>query len=258
MADVKIIDTTSENISQFGMCGYKNLKNVGYLKKLDWTKERFNEGMKYKILFSEKDGAVGGIEYIPSEYAWRPVIADNYMFIHCIYIMKKEYKSVGYGQLLLDECISDAKKKKMNGVITITRKGTWMPSNDLFNKNGFEIVEKSEDGFELNVLTFKKTKSAPYFVKDKKSQLAKYKSGLYILTSQQCPYVDKAVTEITDVAKESYNLAPNIVDLKTSSEAKLNPSTFGVFSIVYNGEVVADHPISKRRFMNIMDKINSE
>ena len=61
---VTIIDTNESNIQNYGMCGYKNLKNEGYKRKVDWIKEQFKKGMKYKILFSEEYGAVGGIEYL--------------------------------------------------------------------------------------------------------------------------------------------------------------------------------------------------
>jgi len=116
MNEIKIITTSPDDIGTFAMCGYKNNKQEGYRRKVEWNKKRYAEGMRYKILHSEDQGAVGGIEYIPGEFTWRAVEAAGYMMIHCVYIMKKPYKGKGYGDLLLAECLKDAKKEKMFGV----------------------------------------------------------------------------------------------------------------------------------------------
>ncbi|MBT4728779.1 MAG: GNAT family N-acetyltransferase, partial [Bacteroidetes bacterium] len=65
MNEVKLIDTNASNAHTFSMCGYKNIKQTGYQKKIEWNIAQFEKGMKYKVLFSEQDGAIGAIEYIP-------------------------------------------------------------------------------------------------------------------------------------------------------------------------------------------------
>ena len=125
--DVKIVDTNLDNILEYGVCGYKNIKNEGLKRKIEWLKDRFSEGMKIKTLVSDKDGPQGLIEYLPGEYCWRPVEASGYMFIHCIFSgFKRAYKGKGYGSLLVEECLKDARKEKMHGVAVVTRKGGWM------------------------------------------------------------------------------------------------------------------------------------
>ena len=62
---VEIIDTNTENILEYGLCGYKDIKRSGYLEKIEWLRERFPEGMKIKTLYSDTDGTQGMIEYIP-------------------------------------------------------------------------------------------------------------------------------------------------------------------------------------------------
>ena len=102
MEGIEIIDTNADNILEYGVCGYKNIKRAGYLEKVEWLKERFQEGLKIKTLYTDKDGTQGMIEYIPGEYCWRPVDAGGCMLIHCIFSgSKKIYKGKGYGSLLL-------------------------------------------------------------------------------------------------------------------------------------------------------------
>ena len=98
MDEIEIIDTTTDNIGDYPPKCFLNPKNEGYLKKLEWLRERFSEGLKIKQLYSEKERkCIGFIEYVPGEYAWRAVDAEGYMFIHCMWISQNKYKGKGYG-----------------------------------------------------------------------------------------------------------------------------------------------------------------
>jgi hypothetical protein len=57
--NISIIDTSWENILEYGVCGYKSMKRPGYPEKIEWLKDRFQEGLKIKTLYSEKDGTQG-------------------------------------------------------------------------------------------------------------------------------------------------------------------------------------------------------
>ncbi len=256
MENVRIINTNESNIHEYAMCGYKNIKQEGYRRKIEWLKDRFAEGMKHKVLVSEKDGAVGAIEYVPGEYTWRAIEANGYMIIHCIYIMSRKYKGEGWGERMLEECLKDAQKENMFGVAVVTRKGTWMASKELFIKNGFEIVDKAPPDFELLVKKINKDAPPPKFKGDWEKRLHKYDKGLVIFSSDQCPYTAKAIQEISETAEENYGIKPNIIELKESRDARdKSPCAFGTFCMVYNGKLIAEHPISKTRFKNIMNKI---
>jgi len=254
MEKIEIVDTNAGNISEYGFCGYKSIKQEGYKRKIDWLKQRFSEGMKFKVLYSAKEKAVGFIEYIPGKYTWRAVEAGGYMVIHCMAIMKRKYKGKGYGQLLLQHCLQDARKEKTRGVVVVARKGTWMAGKELFLKNGFEVVDQAPPDFELLVKKFGNAPS-PEFKGDWGKRLSKYNKGLTIIRSDQCPYVAKSVKEISETAQKKYGIKPNIIELKTCKQAQIAPSAFAIFGIVYDGKLLAEHPISNTRFKNIMDKI---
>jgi hypothetical protein len=254
MEEIKIIDTNAANVHLYGMCGFKNIKQEGYQRKIEWLKKRYAEGLKYKILYSNEDGAVGGIEYIPGEYSWRPLEAEKYMFVHCIFIVPKKYKEKGFGVMLLDEVWKDARKQEMYGVAAVAREGTWMVGKELLLKGGFKIVDTAPPDFTLLARKFDKSSPSPRFTMEWKDRLADYKSGLFIFNSDQCPHTAKAVQEISLTAEEMYGIKPNLIEMVSYEEAQNSPSPFGTFCIVYNGELIADHPISNRRFMNIMNK----
>jgi len=227
---VKIIDTNLDNILEYGICGYKNIKHEGLRRKIEWLKDRFLEGMKIKTLYSDEDGTQGMIEYIPGEYSWRPVEASGYMFIHCIFVgFKRAYKEKGYGSLLVDECLEDARKENRHGVAVVTREGGWMADTRLFARKGFEVVDTAPPDFKLLVKKFNQNTPAPKFKGDWEKKLSQYSTGLTIIE-------------------------PKIVELRSCQDAQNSPCAFGSFCMVYNGKVVAEVPISNTRFANIMNK----
>jgi hypothetical protein len=254
MREARIIDMNAENIFDYGFCGTKNIKHEGCRRKAEWFKKRLAEGMKYKVLYSEEKGMIGLIEYIPGEYAWRAVEAVGYMVIHCLCIFYKPYREKGAATEMIDECIKDAKKEKKHGVAVVTRDGAWMAGKGVFVKKGFEVLDKAEPDFELLVKKFKKDAPTPKFRGNWETVLAKYKRGLTIFWSDQCPYIAKSIHEIRETIKKKYGIKANIIEMKDHKQAQNAPSPYAIFSLIYDGELLAFHPISNKRFMNIMDK----
>lgn len=62
MSSSQIIETDADNVGGCGHCGNKNAKNLGHRRKTNWLKERYGEGLRYKVLRSEEGGDIGMIE----------------------------------------------------------------------------------------------------------------------------------------------------------------------------------------------------
>jgi len=255
MDDIQILDLTPDNIADYGVCGYKDVKkHLELRKKIEWFKEYYPKGLRIKALVSKQGGYQGMLEYIPGKFAHRPVDAEGYMFIHCIFVgFKKEFKGKGYASALIDECIKEAKNANMQGVAVVTRKGSFMAKKDIFVKKGFVIVDQAEPDFELLVLKFNPNAANPKF-RNMKIHLEKYRKGLFIIRSVQCPYTEKNVNAILESAKAKFDLKANLIDLQDSNEVQQSPCAFGTFCIIYDGEIISHHPISNTRFENIMKK----
>src|SRR5512140_800075 len=133
MSDYQIIDTDAENIDGCSLCGNKNANNLGRRRKANWLKERYTEGLRYKVLRSAKFGDIGMIEYALGNHAWRPVEAADYLVIHCLLVIGK-HKGKGLGSLLLDSCLEDAEKRICRGVAVVTSSDSLMAGSDLFIK----------------------------------------------------------------------------------------------------------------------------
>ena len=248
MDHLKIIEVDENNAVEEGLFCVKNPKYDGFQLKLDWLIERWNEGLKLKILKKGND-KIGFIEYIPGEYAWRPVQAKNYLFIHCLMVFGKNNYHLGNGSQLINECINDAKKMNKAGVVVMASKGTWMADKSIFLKNGFSLID-SKDRFDLLVYKFNEAPD-PVF-NDWHQQINKYQ-GLNLLYSNQRPLFSKSVEEMKQTAKK-YGLHLKVVVLKTAQESQLAPTGYGTYSLVYNGKLLSDHYISNTRFKNILNK----
>ncbi|MGD8451923.1 MAG: GNAT family N-acetyltransferase [Phycisphaerae bacterium] len=249
MTDVQIIDTDAATVGEHAFCGFKDPRSEGHKRKTAWLKQRFTEGLRFKVL--QVDGVDAGmIEYAPGEHTWRPIEAVGYLVIHCIMINRKEYKGHGYGLRLVEECVSDARRAGKHGVAVVTSRGTWMASPEVFLRNGFKCVDTAPPSFELLARKLRKAPS-PTFRTGWEDTLRQCGSGLTIITSDQCPCIAKAIGDIRQACR-TLRIRPKVVELTTGEEARAAPSAYGIFNVIYKGRVVADHPISSTRFLNIM------
>jgi GNAT superfamily N-acetyltransferase len=249
MSDYQIIDTNAHNIAGCSLCGNKNANNLGRRRKTDWLKKRYAEGLRYKVLRSREFGDIGMIEYAPGRHAWRPVAAEGYLVIHCLMVSRR-HQGKGLGTLLLGSCLRDAQKSKCRGVAVVTSSDSFMAGSDLFLKAGFVAVDRIGP-YELLVKKLQKTAPDPRFIVATERLCKRYRKGLTILAADQCPYAAKSVERIAAAAR-TLGLEPKVVRVGSAKASRELPTPYGVFSILYEGKLIAARPISATRFMNIM------
>lgn len=252
---MNIVEVTSANLSERGFfCYMSKRKSEGYQRKLKWLKDRFDEGMKIKML-DLRQGGRGFIEYIPGKYAWRAVNADGFMFIHCIWVAGKS-RGKGYSTQLLSECFKDAERAGMKGVAVVTSEGNWLVGRKFFLMQSFESVDRSPP-FELMVRKFG-TAPPPSFSGDFEKRLKTYGRELTIIRSDQCPYVDAAVGAALEAAEE-LGIPTKVIELENSKDVReLSPSPYGVFGIVYDGRLVSYHSVAKKELMTRLGSLKKE
>jgi len=150
--------------------------------------------------------------------------------------------------------LKDARKENMHGVAVVTREGPFMAGKGLFVKKDFDVVDTAPPDFELLVKKFSQDAPTPQFKRDWEKRLNQNSNGLIIFQSDQCPYLAKCIPEISETAEKVYGIKPKIIELRSCQDVQNSPCAFGSFCIMYDGRVVAEHPISKARFRNIMNK----
>lgn len=116
---MEYIRVTNDNIEKEHICcAISNNKDIQVSSKKAWLQERFNEGL---VFLKSKERGKCFIEYIPAENAWNPIIANDYMYINCLWVAGS-FKGHGYSTDLLNACIEDCKSKGKKGYVSIFQK----------------------------------------------------------------------------------------------------------------------------------------
>ena len=228
----EFINLTSENIADEHLCCIiRNRKpHPGVEAKREWLSERIKEGHVLRKLDAK---AAVFIEYAPLEMAWTPVVGANYYYIYCLWVAG-EYKGKGYGAALMEYCIEDAKAKGKSGICMLgaQKQKNWLSNQAFAKKYGFEIVDFTEDGYELLALSFDGT--TPKFTeKARKQQIDSQKFTIYYST--QCPFILQKIDEIKRYS-ETINLPVSLISVDSLKKAKELPCVFNNWGALYKGQ----------------------
>lgn len=248
---MNIIDVTPDTVDETGFfCHMSRRRSAGWRRKRRWLEARFAEGLRLKLLDLSRGGR-GFIEYIPGEFAWRPVGAAGFVFIHCLWVVGKS-KNKGYGSMLLEACLEDARNGGAKGVAMVTSTGNWLAGRELLSSHGFEKVEQAPPSYELLVRVFGSA-APPSFSGDWEEKARRIGNGLTVVRTDQCPYLEDAAATALGVARVR-GLRCREIELTSASEIRdRSPSPYGVFSIVFEGSVLSHHPLPSKKLHEILD-----
>ncbi len=162
------VNLTTENLVNEHLCCIIRSKkpHPGIDAKRQWLSERLNEGHVFRKLNAK---ATVFIEYAPLEIAWVPIIGDNYYYVYCLWV-SGSHKGKGYGKLLMEYCLADAKEKGKSGICMLGAKKqkSWLSDQSFAKKFGFEVVDTTDNGYELLALSFDGT--MPKFAQNVKNE----------------------------------------------------------------------------------------
>ncbi|MBN1270796.1 MAG: YoaP domain-containing protein [Candidatus Aminicenantes bacterium] len=252
MTHRRIVTVDAGNVDELGFFCVKNKKHPGYIAKRKWLERRFEEGMRINLIQTNDGQTAGFLETIPGEYTWRVVEAPGWLVIQCIWVASKKFPDKGMAPALIENCLKNAASGGKKGVAVVTSNGPWMAGKAFFLKNGFEQADEAGPYYQLLIKRTGKGK-APAFPKNWDERLGRDRS-LRLIYTHQCPYIGKAVEELPPVA-DGFGADLNLIKLESAAEARERmPSPYGTLALIYNGRLLADHPISATRFKNILQR----
>lgn len=230
--EADFINLTSDNIDDEHLCCIIRSKTVhqGIEAKRQWLKDRLDEGHVFRKL-NVKGTAF--IEYAPLEKAWVPIIGENYYYIYCLWTLAP-YKGKGYGKMIMDNCIAEAKKSGKSGICMLgaKRQKAWLTDQNFAKKYGFEVVDTTNSGYELLALSFDGTK--PQFAPNvKKEQISS--NDLTIYYDMQCPYIYQNVEKIKGYCQTN-NIPVSLIKVDSLQKAKELPCVFNNWALFYKGK----------------------
>jgi len=206
----------------------------GVDKKKEWIKNKLKDGHVFRKLNAR--GKIF-IEYEPVETSWVPISGNNYLYIYCLWVAGS-FKGKGIARELLEYAIDDAKKKKMSGLCTLVskKKKPFIGDKKFFLHFGFKVVDTIED-YELMALSFD-SKDTPKF-NDNARNMKIDSNDFTIYYSNECPYVEYEVKELSDYAKDK-NIKLNFIKIDSLKSAKEAPCIINNWANFYKGKFISN------------------
>ena len=244
------INLTPENLAKEHLCcaiGDKK-HQIGVDVKKAWLEDRFGEGHVFRKLNAK--GKVF-IEYTRLEKAWVPVVGENYVYIHCLWV-SGSFKDKGYGKDLLGCCIDDAKNQNKSGVCVISskKKKPFVSDKKFMQKHGFEVVDSIGDEYELLALSFDGIK--PRFTDSAKSMSIENKA-LTIYYGMQCPFIPNCIEQVKAYCGEN-NIPLELIKIDTLEKAKAVPCVFNNWAVFCNGKFETLHLLNEGYLKKMLDR----
>lgn len=234
MEEYEIISVTEENLADEHICcaigNDARNKKRSEVKKA-WMKECLKQGLQFKKINIRGKAF---IEYIPAEYAWKPVSAPGYNLIHCLWISGK-YKKQGLSKELMELCFEDSKDKNGICVVTADKTRPFLTDKKFYAKFGFATCDTAPPYFELMVKKNNKDAPDPIFNESAKSLNVDSKKGFTFVYTNQCTFPEDVIREHVAVLEEK-QIPYTVKQLKTVEEAQNSPSAFTTFAYFIDGQ----------------------
>ena len=248
--DTEFINLTTENLANEHLCCIIRSKksHPGVEAKRQWLSKRLNEGHVFRKLDAK---ATVFIEYAPLETAWVPINGDNYLYLYCLWVTGS-YKGKGYGKALMEYCLADAKEKGKSGICMLGAKKqkSWLSNQAFAKKFGFEVVDTTDNGYELLALSLDGT--TPRFAPNVKTPGIESKE-LTIYYDLQCPYIHQNIEMIKQHCEES-KIPVSFIQVDTLQKAKELPCVFNNWGVFYNGNFETVNLLDINYLMRILKK----
>jgi GNAT superfamily N-acetyltransferase len=251
VTDFEIISVDDRRVDT---CAYCAANPLGQARKREWIRQCLPFGLRYKAVIEPSTGKFRGmIEYMPAETAWRAVQAGYHFVIHCLLVPKK-YAGQGLGSLLIQECIADAQKHHMDGVMALATRSGWCADKRIFLKNGFEVVDQAAPAFELMALKLRNSSSPTFSNWRQRAQALG--TGIFMYNSKQCPFMrgDKAYAR-KDGLNSRYGLDATVIEVDDWRAAQANPCVWGTSGIISNGEIINYVPGGAAHLVNSLKRL---
>ena len=225
------INLTQENLATEHLCCIIRSKkpHAGVEAKRGWLADRLKEGHVFRKLDAR---TTVFIEYSPLETAWVPVVGDNYFYLYCLWV-SGDCKGKGYGSMLMDYCLADARRQNRSGVCMLGshKQKAWLSDKAFALKHGFEIADSTGDGYELLALSFDGT--MPRFTEKAKKQSIENRN-LTVYYDLQCPFIPDKVRLIEEYCKARH-VPVDVIKVDTLEKAKALPCVFNNWGVFYKG-----------------------
>lgn len=246
--NIDFVNLTTENLANEHLsCIIRSKKpHQGIEAKRQWLSDRLKEGHVFRKLNVK---APVFIEYAPLETAWVPITGDKYYYLYCLW---SGQKGNGYGKSLMEYCLADAKEKGKSGVCMLgsEKQKAWLSNQSFAKKFGFEVVDSTDNGYELLALSFDGT--MPKFAENAKKQEIESQE-LTIYYDMQCPFVYERIELIKQYC-EINSINVSLIKVDTLQKSKELPCVFNNWGVFYKGKFETVNLLDVASLIRILKK----
>lgn len=244
------INLTLENIDEEHICcaiGDKKHQN-GVNRKKEWIKNKLNDGHVFRKLNARGKTF---IEYENLNTAWVPIVGNNYNYIYCLWVAGS-FKGKGIGKELLEYAINDTKEKGLSGICTLAskKKKPFIGEKKFYEHFGFKVVDEIGD-YELLALPFDNNETPKF--NETARQMKIDNEDFTIYYSNECPYVEYEVEELTNYAKDN-NIKINFIKIDSLDKAKNAPCIFNNWANFYKGKFISNTILNANSLKKLLDE----
>lgn len=152
----------------------------------------------------------------------------------------------------MEYCLADAKEKGKSGICMLGAKKqkSWLSNQAFAKKFGFEVVDTTDNGYELLALSLDGT--TPRFAPNVKTPGIESKE-LTIYYDLQCPYIHQNIEMIKQHCEES-KIPVSFIQVDTLQKAKELPCVFNNWGVFYNGNFKTVNLLDINYLMRILKK----
>ena len=171
------------------------------------------------------------------------------MYIYCLWVAGS-FKGKGIGKELLEYAIEDAKSKNKSGVCTLVsqKKKPFIGDKKFFEHYGFKVVDTIND-YELMALSFTTSETPKFSDTVRKMKIDSEDFTIYY--SNECPYVEYEVKELSDYAKNK-GIKLNFIKIDSLEKAKNAPCVFNNWANFYKGKFVSNTILNANSFEKLL------
>ena len=242
------VNITLDNIDEEHICcAIGDPKHQdGVNNKKEWIKSKLNEGHVFRKLNARGKFF---IEYEPIETAWVPINGKNYEYIYCLWVAGS-FKGKGIAKELLEYAINDSKEKGMSGICTITskKKKPFIGEKKFFEHFGSKVIDEIDD-YQLLALQFDDSETPKFCDTVRLNKIEEQDFTIYY--SNECPYVEYEVKELSDYAKEN-NIKINFIKIDSLEKAKNVPCIFNNWANFYKGKFISNTILNANSFKKLI------
>lgn len=249
---MNIIRMTEENLEQEHICCSLSDKKGerGVADKKAWLKSRLADGLVFEKLDVRGKAF---IEYIPAEKAWCPIEAPGYLYIDCFWV-SGQWKGQGFGKLLLEGCIQEAKAQGKAGLVVLSsdKKRPYLSDGKYLRRQGFQLADTALPYYELLYLPFIENSAVPQFKQQAKEGRID-QQGMVLYYSHQCPHAAKYAT-VLEQTVQAQGETIQIIHLQSAAEAQNAPAPFTTYTFFDKGRLVTNEILSEKKILQYLSE----